>query len=320
MVKEFKSKFFKSLKSGRLNMFLIFLGLSFVFLLLTKFTKEYTKTIEFEIAPINAQPNHVILNDTTHNFDITLRTYGFKFLRYYLSKPNITVNLNDLDIVGNKYIWTKSKGIAHVNSQFTENVNLLAVNPDSIVFRFDTNAVKTVPIEFQSNITFKPGYDVSGKYKIIPDSIKIVGPKILIDTINVIKTEILEIKNSNSNFENQLNIILPDSTKNITYSQKHVVIKGIVEKFTEGTIEVPVDIINIPEGSKINYFPKTVRVKYYVSLSNFKQINKNDFIVECDFGKTKPNTMYLEPELVKFPENVKNVKLVQKRIDFIISK
>ena len=291
-----------------------------MFLLLTKLTKDYTKTITFTIKPINAIENHVVLKDSTHKFDITLRTYGFNFLRYYLSEPNVTVDLKDLDNINKKYIWTNSKGIAHLNSQFNENVKILAVNPDSVIFRYDVNAIKKVPITLNSDVSFVPGYNISGKYNLDPDSLKIIGPKVLLDSISTVQAELLKLNEVNSNIDLQLKIILPDSSQNLIYSHKKINVKGHVEKFTEGITEVPVDVINVPNDITLNYFPKSISVYYYTSLSNFRQVNNSDFIVECDFNDLKEESTFLEPKLMKYPEMVKNVKLGQKHIEFIISR
>ncbi len=319
MIKFFRSKLLKSVKSKRINVFFLFFLLSFMFLLLTKLTKDYTKTITFQIKPINVAENFVILKDTSHRLNITLRTYGFKFLKYYLTNQSVTVDLSELDSNNNEYIWTNSRGIPHINSQFGENVKIMAVNPDLIIFKFDRNAVKKIPVEFNSNISFAPGFDISGNFELIPDSIKVIGPKILLDSINKIGTQLLTLKDVKSDIDTPLNLVLPDSSRNLVYSHKEIIIKEKVEKFTEGIIEVPVDIINIPNDLKVNFFPKTIDVSYYTSLSNFKDININDFIIECDFKALVEGRTYLEASLVKYPLNVKNAKLNQKRIEFIIS-
>lgn len=320
MIQDIKLKLIRSFKSGKLNIFFLFLALSFMFLLLTKLTREYTKTIVFNANPVHAKENYVILEDTTHKFDVTLRTNGFRLIKYYLSTPSIEVDLQDMDVVGNHYIWTKNKGISGINSQFNENIELIAVNPDSMSFQFDVNTIKTVPINLKSDVTFVPGYDVSGGLKLHPDSIKIIGPKVMIDTIHIIKTEEFKLENINTDIDSELNLVLPDSSESITYSHKKIKVTGHVEKFTEGEVEVPIDLVNAPKDAEVIYFPKTVNVTYYTSLGNYKNINKNDFIVECDFKDLDTNATYLQAKLVKYPEHIKNVRLVQKQIDFIITK
>ena len=320
MMQKVKSKFLRFIKSKRINVFLLFLVLSFMFLLLTKLTQDYTKTISFNIEPINERENYVVLKDSSHVFDITLSTYGFNLLKYYLTNTKLTVDLSELDSYEGQYIWTKSRGIAHLSSQFTENVKILAVNPDSIYFKFDINAIKLVPVKLRSKITYLPGYDISGIYKLEPDSIKVIGPKILLDSINQVETEQLLLDGVNYNLDQPLNVILPDSSESLVYSHKKIYVKAIVEKFTEGSIEVPVDVINVPDSVSINYFPKTIDVLYYTSLNNFKNISKSDFIVECDFLELSSENLYLEPRLKKSPESIKSAKLSNNRIEFLITK
>jgi YbbR domain-containing protein len=209
--------------------------------------------------------------------------------------------------------------MAHLNSQFGESVKIMAVNPDSIIFNFDRNNVKKIPVKFNSDVTFVPGFDLIGNYELIPDSIKIMGPKILLDSITFIQTQVLSAQDIKSDLDMPLNLILPDSSENLVYSHKKIMVKGKVDKFTEGVIEVPVDIINIPKDMKINFFPKVIGVSYYTSLVNFKDITKSDFILECDFNDLIEGRTYLEPVLRKYPEKVKNIRLNQKRIEFIIS-
>lgn len=319
MIKFIRSSILKSIKSKRINVFLLFFLLSFLFLILTKLTKDYTKTLIFQIKPINAVENFVILKDTSHKLDITLRTYGFNFLRYYLSNPSVTVDLQELDRRNNQYIWTNIRGMAHLNSQFGESVELMAVNPDSIIFNFDRNEVIKVPIKFNADVTFEPGFDLAKKYQLIPDSIKIMGPTVLLDSIYIVQTEVLIAKDIKTDIDMPVNLILPDSSENLVYSHKKIMVKGKVDKFTEGIIEVPVDIKNVPSDININYFPKAISVSYYTSLANFKEIKKKDFIIECDYKELVEGRTYLEPVIKKYPEKVKNVKLNNKRIEFIIS-
>lgn len=320
MVKSLKSKLNKSLKSGKLNVFLLFLVLSFMFLLLSKLNKEYTKTIVFKAQPIHAKENHVILDDSTHVFKVTLQTYGFKLIRYYLSKPTLQVDLNALHILDNHYVWTLSKGVSDINLQLGEDVKILSVHPESMDFPFDVNDIKTIPVNLTSNITFATGYDVSDMFILEPDSIKVIGPKVLISSIQSVQTQTLKLENINANIDTEVAIVLPDSSANIAYSHKTIKVTGQVEKFTEGEVEVPIDLINAPDHAQVIYFPKSVNVTYYTSLNNYKAVNKSDFIVECNFNDLDSNATYLQAKLVKYPDFVKNVRLIQKQIDFIITK
>ena len=68
---------------------------------------------------------------------------------------------------------------------------------------------------------------------------------------------------------------------------------------------------------KINYFPKSVTLSYYVDLDNYKLIKTSDFIVECNYAEMEDNQTYFVPKIIQKPEFVKRISIKQKRIDFI---
>src|SRR5690606_24961000 len=139
-----------------------------------------------------------------------------------------------------------------------------------------------------------------------------IGSEKLISKIDYVTTKKTELKNINSNIEKSVDIEMEEAFKPIKMSHKSVTITGHVEKFTEGTFNVAVTIINLPADTNINYFPKTIPVAYNVSLNNYKQVRPSDFRVECNY-KDIDNTekSFLIHKVVKVLEIVKSARLKQ---------
>lgn len=319
MVRKLKSHILASIKNKRINVFILFLLSAFVILMFTKLSKQYTNTIAFKIEKINVPNENVILNDSVF-LNITLKTHGFKWLTYYLSKPKIKIDfINDVYKEDGVFVYSKSKAYLN-NTQFDNEVELLSISPQKLTFRYGVNLVKKVPVKINTDIKFSPGYSNSSAFMIEPDSIVIVGPNILVSEFEFIEMETLTIKDVRTDLNEIIKLKLPINSTDLKFSTKQVFLKAKVEKFTEGTLKIPVTLINAPKNSVIKYFPKTVSLSYYVSLSDFSTITKKDFKVVCDFSKTNENQSFLIPELVKEPSTVKNIKIGQKRIEFIITK
>ena len=153
-----------------------------------------------------------------------------------------------------------------------------------------------------------------------PDSITVVGPNILVSKITVLEAEHVVLSDVRADVLETVNLKLPKNTSDIIFSSEQIMLKGHVEKFTEGMHKIPFSVINIPNNITLKYFPKVVSISYYVSLRNFDSISANDFKVVCDFNKTNESQSFLIPELIKFPEAVKNVRIGQQRIEFITTK
>jgi hypothetical protein len=180
--------------------------------------------------------------------------------------------------------------------------------------------VKKVPVILKADISFSPGFNMSSSLISEPDSITVVGPDILVSEITALETEVVTLKDVRADLSETIQVKLPKSISNLKFSSKQIVLKGQVEKYTEGTLKIPVSIINTPKNTKLKYFPKVVSVSYYVSLSSFNTIVPKDFKVVCDFNKTNESQSFLIPELVQYPETVKNARVGQQRIEFIITK
>jgi hypothetical protein len=318
MIKKIKSDILASIKNKKINVFVLFLLLAFIILIFTKLSKEYTNTIAFDIEKTNVPQEDIILNDSMV-LNITLKTHGFKWLTYYLSKPKIKIDFSkDVYKKDAVFVWHKSNAYLE-NTQFSKQVELLNIAPDTLFFRYGVNMVKKVPIKLRLDIKFSLGYDVSSDFVLQPDSVVVVGPKSVVEKINKIETVKVNLADVKSDIFETIKLKMPENSNDITISNNKVSLKANVEKFTEGILKIPVTIINKPENLKINYFPKEVNVSYYVSLSNFNNITASSFKVVCDFNKLANNQSFLVPELVKFPEVIKSAKLNHQRIEFIMT-
>lgn len=311
-------RFISFIRSRKLNIFLLFVLLALLFSVLTKLSRDYTQTISFQVQPINVPEDKVIIKDSIHKLDVSLTTYGFKLIRYFLSKPKLNVDFSNLDQTDDYYIWTQNKEFAHVISQFDPKVKIETINPDTLRFRYDTNGVKKVPVVLNAAIEFLPGYDIIDNYKIEPDSVKIIGPQVLIDTISFIETNALKLENINADISSQISLNLPKNDQ-LRLSEKRVKINAKVERFTEGSIQVPVILRNVPDNLQLKIYPKNIEVIYYANLSQYKSIASKSFIVECDYEEAlESGATYLIPRITQQPEQVKNARLNSDRIEFII--
>lgn len=306
-------------KSKRVNVFLLFFSISLVFSVLTKLSGDYTKTLVYKLKPINVPEEKVIIEDSLHRLNLTVETHGFNYISIYFSDLELDVDFNKLDKTKSAYVWLERKQLSEVVNQFDSKVKIKAITPDTIFFRYDTNSTKVIPINLKKETSFIPGFEATQGFVISPDSVKVIGPKMVLDTISVVNTKQFVLKDINTSISKSVELDISTTENTLTYSQTSVTVEANVEKFTEGSFDVPVKIINVEEGINVNYYPKTVTVLFYTSLSNYKTIDESDFEISCDFNEINENNSFLTPRIVKQPEFVKNLRLETKKIEFILS-
>lgn len=318
-MQKLKLKILGLFKSKKINIFLLFFVLAFSILVLTKLSKVYTATLAFKVKPKDISDTHVIVNSNNPELDITIQTTGFNWLRYAIKRPELDINFKtDISKKDSTLIWSVSKGFSNINKQFDKEEKIISINPDTLLFRFDVNDVKYVPITLDSKIQYAKGYNTLDTLKTVPDSVKLIGPSSVLKTISKVKTQYLELKEVKSDVNKTLLLQLDSLNKNIKTNITQAKLMVNVSKFSEGVLDIPIQIINIPEGVKVNYFPKQVSLSFTTSLEKFNTIKSEDFNIVCDYNDASGNTT-LSPKLIKQPNNVKNIRLLQQKIEFIIT-
>ncbi|RAJ17123.1 CdaR family protein [Olleya aquimaris] len=314
-----KSKILGLFKSKKLNMFLLFLILAFSILILTKLSKTYTATIAFKVHAKHVNDTHVIVNSNATNLNITLETFGFKWVKYAFKRPELDISLkNEISKQDSTIVWSASKDFSTINNQFDKDVKIISIQPETLVFKFDINAVKYVPIKLDANIQYAQGYNTLDEVKTNPDSIKLIGPSSVLNQIKHIQTQKISLESVKNNINQNLLLKLDSLNRTVKTDLDRVNLSIKVSKFSEDIVSLPIEIINIPNGKSINYFPKQVSLSYTTSLENYKNITNQDFKVVCNFEEAIDNS-YLTPYIVKQPKDVKNARLLQQKIEFIIT-
>lgn len=308
----------RKLKNKKFNLFLFFLLLAILFSLLTKFSKDYNQTLNLEVAIENIPEGLVILENENNLIEVNISTYGFKLISYYFVRPIIKIDATELQRSDSSLLWTRQDGFSKVAAQFDSNVKINAIKPDSLFFEFDRNAIKKVPVVIDLELNFKAGYDAMFEVKPNPDSVNLIGPQAILDTIHQIETQTLILNELSSDISETVELKFPENDQ-LSSKTKVINISAKVDKFTEAKIEVPVIIKNVPENRRITIYPKLAELVYYAPLEGFETIASNSFIVECDYSKLVEGQDYLIPYIAEYPDGIKSARMVTKRIEYIIS-
>lgn len=306
-------------KKRNVILFSVFLVLAFLFLMLTKFSQSFTQKIELKVELTNLNDEIILQNDSLSNAYVTVKGKGFSLLSYiFNSKKTIEIDAN-IETLKQKdyYLWDIKNKKYKLAEAFGKSIEILNVTPDTLRFNYDVLASKIIPIRLDKNISYSIGYDVIDNLKLSQDSVKIVGSKSSIKSLDFISTELLELNQVSKDIS--IDLKLKTSIPNIDIIPNKVTVSGKVVRFTEGKFTLPVKLKNSPKNKIINIFPKNIDLIYYVDIENFKRIKASDFEISCDFKNINSNQSTLEVDISKKSALVKSNSLSQHTVEFIIS-
>jgi len=305
-------------KKTNFKAFFFFFIFAMLIWLLIQFSKTYTKEVSIPIDFIET-PKDKIVEKTKSSIKLRVTENGFVLAWLSLRSPNIISSLLELPI-------NESTMIYHTDDKEAEILSKLRIDYDNVHFitkkiniPFIQKEIKVVPVIPDIEVSYAPGYNSDEKFEIQPDSIKISGSKKMLDSIESIYTQKIILKNISSNTKGLAKI---DTTLHpkLSYYQHEVEYLLKTKKFTEGRLNIPIEILNAPKDASVSIFPKEVIVIYTVSLDGFEMISKNDFVVVCDFDDLSENQNFLIPKIKKKPSNVTAIRLNINKVQFILKK
>ena len=312
----------KNNKSNKLYYtFILFSFLSVIFWFMTKLSKEYDSSIKYPVSYINLPSNKLLQEKPSEYIDVRIKATGFKLISSKVSPRKLTIDASNIygKSLTNYYLLLSQQKLS-VQKQLNTGVKVAYFIKDSVHFKLGVLNQKKVVVKLISDLLFAEGFELNNSISIQPDSILLTGPKLTLDTISFVSTGLLQKKELNVSINEFLDIKEFNPDSNVSAEKDKVLITASVERFTEGSVEVPIKVINIPDGKQINTFPKFVKVTYRIALSNFNKIDSATFLIECDYSISENNNLpYLIPKLVGNSSMIKNARISPQKIDFLIN-
>lgn len=302
--------------------FIGFLCVSILIWVLITMSKEYTTSIILPIAYENIPQNLLLQKEPLKQLEVTIKASGFKIALTKFKQKQIFLDASSLNRKKKStyYLLTRSYKTA-IQKQLSIGVNLQQIAKDSLFLNLGSLQTKKLPIVADVKIDYHVGYDLSSSIQMQPDSVLVSGPENQIKNLKSIQLEPIKLSDVKEDFSREVAIVKSNNLKNVRFNIAKVTVSGKVEKFTEGSLLVDVEILNLPENITINTLVKKVEVVYVVALSNFNKIDEDSFQIKCDYKTAENNNLnYLIPKIIKKPPFLKSVKLIPSKIDFLIQK
>lgn len=289
---------------------------------LINLSKEYTTVLNYTIG-YEALPQHKILQEEpVKEMELLVQGSGFKLLVANFSHREIQLRADRLQQKSEMlyYFFPKDQQL-YVQRQLHSGLQLTQVLQDTIYLKLGSLATKKVPVIPNVEVNYQPGFDLSKPMTVVPDSIVISGPELQLNKLKSVTTDLISLDEVANDFSNKISIVLPKELSKLKLDTQDVIVSGTVDKYTEGELEVPFVVENVPFGIELNVFPKTVKVTYKVGLKDFGKVTEDSFKISCDYNYVKENkASYMIPKLVQKPNFVRSVKIAPNSIEFLVHK
>ncbi|MEM7105120.1 MAG: hypothetical protein AAF502_18430 [Bacteroidota bacterium] len=247
-----------------------------------------------------------------------LTSGGWSLMFRYLSgnNPNITIPLDDspLQIISPRQ--QESLISKALNDQFqVENKTL-----ENITLELDEVYVKKVPISLRHKIRLAPQYQFADSLTITPDSVEVIGPAIQVAGIERWETALFSLENVDASSVQSIPV-KDHPNEQIRFAPAVVTSRLNVEQYTEKSFEVPIEVYGVTDSSNIILFQRKLSISFNVGLTDYEEINPDDFQVVADFSALDfENSTFAPLRISKSPKAVSNIRYQPAQVEFLRKK
>ncbi len=305
--------------------FFFFLVLSVLFWFLTALNKNYTSSISYPVRFIRFPEDKVLVNDVPDRLELTVNASGFTLISYQL-RSRITPIIFDVNSFSpnrfrndpmSLYILTSSAK-DDIARQLSSEIEILDISPDSLIFTFAARIHKQVPVIAKLDFSFEKQFMQVGPFVLEPDSVTISGPEVIVDSIFAVSTEEFSKSSISESFNQELKLL---TINKIDIDPVEVWLQLPVDKFTEASFTIPIEVVNLPDSLVLRTFPGKVTISCQVGLSAYETLNEHLFRAVIDYADAGSMLgSKLQVKLVKAPDFIQALNFSPKSVEYILER
>ncbi len=323
-IKKFLSK--RNLKADRrLIVFLFFVALATLFWFLNQLEEEYVTEISLPVRYTNFPSDKILANELPNHFELRVRGYGYKLLEYKISNKFLpyTIDVNSLTLRMHaqssyaKFFSLTSLLSQDIEDQISSELEIVSIRPDTLFFEFADRIFKKVPVVSDLSAVPAAQYMIRGKIQFSPDSIIVSGADPIIDTIDRVYTKTSELVDLSDDYQDEIQL---KRISNVKFSEDEVKVNINIEKFTEASQIIPLNVINVPDTLVVRTFPKDITVTYHVALSDYEKVVPQLFEVVVDYNEGSNPENKLSISILNSPEYIRSLRFSPKKVEYIIER
>ncbi len=300
--------------------FFICLLLAASFWMLIKMSDVYSVSYRMKIKYTHLPKGRLItaLKDSSATVHFKSNGYNLLYLILHRQLDSLKIDLRECEIKrgpDNAYFINTANIRESTAQKLGVNDRDLEFSKSRLYFTLERLHRTRLKVFAVLDLGFKSQFRLYG-YKIEPKEVTVYGPKKILDTLKTLRTVTVHRENLEQNQTVMADIKNPFPGMLKLFPSKVKILLN-VEKYTEGTIQVPVDVSGIKPT--IRTFPATVTINFNVFIRDYEKVHPGQFKVVPDIKNIDLRTVKkLRLQMISQPKDISNARIVPPEVEFII--
>jgi len=314
-------------EDNRPLIFLACLLVATVLWLVNALGKNFETEVSMPIHYVNLPKNKVLLNPPPSSLTVRLEAHGFTLLRNRLKLTFYPINFNlkafityaedNIPGVHNRYPLESNHFLSYVAKQIGPEITVLDIRPDTLFFEFDDIVEQKKPVKACLDLNFAKQFFLYNSIRYNPDSVKVKGPKSVLDTLSYVYTSSKRFKKLNQTIKRNVELL---ADPQIELNPKKISVTIPVSIYSEYSGKSPISILNLPDSVNLVTFPGNIQVSCQVAVPNYGNIDPASFLFTVDYLQSLTGEPTLKVNLLHAPGFIQNLNYFPNEVEYIIER
>lgn len=300
---------------GKNALVLLFIILSVVIWVFTKLSNTYQSSVQIPIE-IRSLPDSLSLQSVA-DVKLELGGSGLDLLRVHLFQDSIVLPFSSFIYEDKQLSLSPLFQEGTIRLQFPENIRLLQWNLQPNPLKVNPLKTKKIPLRWDVQLSFDPGYRLFDPLQITPDSIWVSGDAALLEGIDYWKIPTIQKEISSGAFSFKTTINPPEG---ITFSTSTINISGDALRYVEQSMNIDIYPLGLPRTNRIRLYPNQTRLVYQIPIEDAATFQENQVRVVADYGKRSVETLQLPLSIQTPPERFIPIRMEPEVVQYLIRK
>jgi hypothetical protein len=291
------------------------LVLSLIIWVSVSLSNNYVTKITVPVKVVNIPEGFIVGSSSVSDITVNVKGEGWKLLTLmWGSKPPFQIPLTQ----GTKSETVLLKDAIKENDWLTNGLQVFDINPSTFKFDVEKMSEKEIRVYPDVNLNFKPEYGLASKINILPETIRVYGPKGILSNLDSVPTVNREYKDLDNNVEDKIDIKQID---NLKYSSRTFDINFEVQKIVDKSFnDLDVTINNIPKSRDVVLFPNKITIVLRGGIDILSKITDKDFHPYIDYQTLIMDTTGTVEPVINKINYVKLIDIKPQYLKYIIKK
>lgn len=247
--------------------------------------------------------------------ELKLKGQGFQLVRFLFGSPPM------FEISGRSESPEQKIAVGDYleeNSWIGPELQVDEFFPEEINFKIEKIKSKTIKIIPDLQINFKDGCGLVSDIILSPDTVGIIGPASLVDSVVEISTVPIELNSVQGRVTERLTL---KAIEGLSYKQKFTQVRfeaqQIVDRIFNG---IPVATTNVPRGRELQLFPGRVDVVLRGGIDILGKLTNENLKAFIDYEQAIADTSGTLLPTVEVPEHTSFIRFIPERLEYIIKR